>query len=159
MIVCLPGTCHVTSQQQHSTAMFCRLLRMPRSLHNVFFAHSANPILQAPRAWRPATWAAQPSTAMQASGAQRAAWVSGMVAACYGMLWNAGMDKQGQKHTTCLLSTTQRTRQVASWLCLLCCSRPAEALVRSAARGESLQRWRATTHLIIDEASLRSDGL
>ncbi len=34
------------------------------------------------------------------------------------------------------------------------CRCPAEALVRSAARGESLQRWRATTHLIIDEASV-----
>lgn len=76
-----------------------------------------------------------------------------MVVACSGMLRNAGMDKQGWKHTTCLLSNTQSTQQVASWLCLPSCSRTAEALVRSAARGESLQRWRATTHLIIDEAS------
>lgn len=28
---------------------------------------------------------------------------------------------------------------------------PAESLVRMAGRGESLQRWRATTHLIVDE--------
>jgi hypothetical protein len=38
-----------------------------------------------------------------------------------------------------------------------CCRRlppamlPAESLVRMASRGKSLQRWRATTHLIIDE--------
>ncbi|PRW58054.1 ATP-dependent DNA helicase PIF1 [Chlorella sorokiniana] len=34
-----------------------------------------------------------------------------------------------------------------------------EALMRSAARGESLQRWRATTHLIIDEVSMMDGRL
>lgn len=36
---------------------------------------------------------------------------------------------------------------------------PAESLVRMAARGESLQRWRQATHLIIDEVSMMDGRL
>ena len=54
-------------------------------------------------------------------------------------------------------NTLHAMERCVTFTAAACCHRlpaatlPAESLVRMASRGESLQRWRATTHLIVDE--------